>query len=139
MWTGGNNQIGGLRSSSSEMPRSVTLHIDDFGREALDTYCRQDGSKASAVVGTAVLYYLADQGLHRPAWRVPALVRHAPVGAHALEVELDDPVFRSLEQEAVAQGVAPERLAEHALTYFLADVDSGRLADRLGDALGGEP
>jgi hypothetical protein len=41
-------------------------------------------------------------------------------------------------QQADEQGVAPDVLALHALLYFVADVDSGRVGQRLDDALDGE-
>jgi hypothetical protein len=52
-----------------------------------------------------------------------------------LNVELDDETWRALAVEADRQGVLPEVLCVHALLYFVADVDSGRLAERLGHAL----
>ena len=59
-------------------------------------------------------------------------------GNHALAVELDDETWSGLRQEADEQGVAPDVLALHALLYFVADVDSGRVGRRLDDALDGE-
>jgi HEAT repeat protein len=85
-------------------------------------------------VRAASLYYLRDRDSRRPAWRVPDL---APPdeGDGALLVELDDETWSALRHEAEAQGVTPELLALHALLYFLADLDSGRVRRRLGDAL----
>jgi hypothetical protein len=111
----------------------MTLHIDRFGREALDAYSSRAGSPARSVVRTAALYYLADRGLDRPAWRIPRFSREVLPAGPVLEVELDDRTFRTLEHEALRQGVAAERLAEHALLYFLADLDSGRVGGRLGE------
>jgi hypothetical protein len=88
------------------------------------------------VVRTASLYYLADRDSGRPAWRVPRFVRNPP-GVDSFEVDLDDDTFAALRQEARGQGVEPSRLAEHALLYFLADLEGGRLAERVGGAVGG--
>ncbi len=52
------------------------------------------------------------------------------------DVDLDDDTFAALRQEAAGQGVDPSRLAEHALLYYLADLDGGRLAERIGGAFG---
>jgi hypothetical protein len=117
----------------------MTLQIDGFGREALDAYASRAGSAAPDVVRTATLYYLADRALERPAWRIPRFTRELVRGrGTALDVEFDEDTFGTLEQEANRQGVAAERLAEHALLYFLADSESGRLVSRLENALGEE-
>jgi hypothetical protein len=114
----------------------MTLQIDGFGREALDAYSSQAGSLSPDVVRTATRYYLADRDLDRPAWRIPRFTRQlVRDGGSALDVEVDLDTFSTLEDEARRQGVAAERLAEHALMYFLADSESGRLASRLGDAV----
>jgi len=67
------------------------------------------------------------------AWRVPRFVRPAQPGGAGTDVELDDATMQALEQEARRQGIPPGRLVEHALLYFLADLDSGRAEARLAD------
>ena len=47
----------------------------------------------------------------------------------------DDETWVALEAEAEEQGVTPEALAVHALLYLLADLDSGRVGDRLEQEL----
>ena len=54
----------------------------------------------------------------------------------ALFVELDDETWSAVRGEAEEQGVTPDLLALHALLYFVADVDSGRVGERLDDAVG---
>ena len=118
------------------MTKSMKLRLDSFGRQALSEFAEERRDSASAVVRTASLYYLADRDSGRPALRVPRFVRDPP-GADSFEVDLDDDTFAALRQEARGQGVEPSRLAEHALLYFLADLDDGRLAERVGGAVGG--
>lgn len=117
---------------------SVRLELDDFGKEALEAQVRR-GSTRDAVIRTAARYYLADRDSGRLAWRPPRFARteHQFAGA-VTNVELDEDTMQALEDEARRQGVAIHRLAEHALLYFLADLDSGRAVARLGDALEGE-
>jgi hypothetical protein len=126
------------RSSTERawMTKSMTLRLDSFGRQALSEFVDERRDSASAVVRTASLYYLADRDSGRSAWRVPRFVRSQPE-VDGLEVDLDDDTFDALRQEATGQGVDPARLAEHALLYFLADLDGGRLAERLGGAVDG--
>jgi hypothetical protein len=76
------------------------------------------------VVRSATLCYLADRDLDRPAWRIPRITRHlVPARGQALDVEFDEDTCGSLEREARRQCVAAERLAEHALMYFLGSED----------------
>jgi hypothetical protein len=52
-----------------------------------------------------------------------------------VDVAFDDETWDLLEAEAQEQGVTPEVLAVHALLYLLADLDSGRIGDRLDQEL----
>jgi hypothetical protein len=116
------------------MSRDVSLHLDKFGQRALERFARgRDGSEAAAV-RTASLYYLADRDSQRPSWRVPPFAAGEGTDA-TLRVRLDDETWRALDDEAGRQGVTPDVLAVHAVMYFLADLDSGRLADLLEGAL----
>jgi hypothetical protein len=116
------------------MTKSITLRLDSFGQQALSKFAAQQRDSASAVVRTASLYYLADRNSGRAAWRVPRFSR-APPGGDGLDIDLDDDTFAALRQEAGAQSVEPARLAEHALLYFLADLDAGRIAERVSGAV----
>jgi len=51
-----------------------------------------------------------------------------------LSVRLDSFVWQALELEGNRLGVSEEELAGFAIAYYLADVDSGRLARAIGDA-----
>ena len=115
------------------MARCIALHIEAFGQDALKA--TRSATTRTAVVRTAVVYYLSDRELGRAGWRIPRFLQTAQQRGPALEVRLDDETFETLEREAERQGVTSARLAEHALMYFLADLDSGRVSDRLGEAL----
>jgi hypothetical protein len=112
----------------------VTLRLDRFGQDALEKYVRGSGASHAVAFHTAVRYYLSEVDSDRPAWRVPRLARSA-VFPDALEVELNDELFAELEREAQRQRVSVDVLATHAVLYFLGDLDSGRAAARLGDAI----
>ena len=117
------------------MSKTMTLRLNPFGRQALAECAQEHHDSAERVVRTASLYYLADRDSGRAAWRVPRFLRSAPEGDEALQVDLDDQTWDALVREARGQGVDPARLAEHALLYYLADLDEGRLAHRLGGAI----
>lgn len=116
------------------MTRNVTLHLDAFGQESLDRLMHEgDGSPASTF-RTAALYYLADRDSERPAWRAPRFQSKQPAG-EGLRVVFDDDTWDALGDEARRQNVETPELAVHALLYFLADLDSGRLGEILETAL----
>lgn len=117
------------------MTKRMTLQLDRFGKQALAEFAEERHDSASVVVRTASLYYLADRDSGRAAWRVPGFMQASPSSADRIEVNLDDETWTALAEEARGQGVEPSRLAEHALLYFFADLDGGRLADRLGGAV----
>jgi hypothetical protein len=104
----------------------VTLRLDDFGKRALEAETR-GGSSRDAVVRAAARHYLDDEDSGRIAWRPPRFVGAARPEVEATDVCLDPETIQALEDEAHRQGIAPERLAEHAFLYFLADLDSGRI------------
>jgi hypothetical protein len=101
----------------------VRLKLDGFGETALAA----SGGFGQPMIRTAARYYLADRDSGRVAWKVPIFVRtddcDDPSGT---EVEFDEDTMTSLEEEARRQGIAPSRLVEHAVLYFLADLDCGR-------------
>ena len=116
------------------MTKSMTLRLDPFGQQVLSEFAEEQRDSASAVVRTASLYYLADRDSGRAAWRVPRFRRSPPTGA-GFDINLDDETFAAMRQEADGQGVDPARLAEHALLYYLADLDGGRVAERIAGAV----
>jgi hypothetical protein len=119
-----------------QMSRSMTLRLDQFGRQALADYAEKRHDSAGVVVRTASLYYLADRDSGRTAWRVPPfLASQREESSTDVRVDVDDETWKALATEARRQGVATERLAEHALLYFVADLDEGRIAERLGGAV----
>jgi hypothetical protein len=119
------------------MTRNVKLRLDEFGQQSLDRFvARGEGTPAGAL-RTAALYYFADRDAQRLAWRAPRFRMRSAVDP-GIKVAFDDDTWAALEEEARRQGVEPEDLAVHALLYFLADLDSGRMAHLLEDALSDE-
>ena len=116
------------------MTKSMTLQLDNFGRKALSEFAEEHRNSTGTVVRTASLYYLADRDSGRAAWRVPRFARTSS-NVDGLQIDVDDETFAALREEATGQGVEPSRLAEHALHYYLADLDGGRLAERVSGAV----
>jgi|Tabmets5t2r1_1033131.scaffolds.fasta_scaffold12203_2 hypothetical protein len=117
---------------------SVRLELDDFGKQALEAQVRS-GSSRDVFIRTAARYYLADRESGRVSWRPPRYLRRGAGRALAVtEVDLDEETMKALEEEARRHSLPAARLAEHALLYYLADLDSGRAAARVRDALEGD-
>ena len=114
------------------MSTDVTLRLDEFGQRAFARLARGRRGSAAAAVRTASLYYLADRDSGRRAWRVPQF--HAGESGPTLRVRLDEETWRAVNQEADRQGVSADALALHAVMYFLADIDSGRMGRLLDEA-----
>jgi hypothetical protein len=116
------------------MMKSVSVRLDRFGQDFLEDYVRRSGGSRAGVLQTAVHYYLGDSDSGRAAWRVPQLALTA-TSADGVELELEDDLLGRLEGEAQRQDVSVEMLAAHAVIYYLTDLDTGRAAARLGDAI----
>jgi predicted DNA-binding ribbon-helix-helix protein len=116
------------------MTKDVKLHLDEFGQRAVERLITHGRRSADAAVRTACLYYLADRDSGRPAWPAPRFAPEPPLGS-TLDVRLDDATWEALSGEARHQAVTVEQLVLHAVMYYLADLDSGRLAGLLKGAL----
>ena len=116
------------------MQRLLTLSLEEFGASTLEAEAKRYSVSTAGLAGHAVRYYLSDRDSGRMALRVPRLSPD-PARKPALELRLDlDPdSWRELEEEAERQQVSVERLLEHAIVYFLADLDAGRVARRMLD------
>ncbi|HEX6781202.1 MAG TPA: hypothetical protein VF125_04140 [Solirubrobacterales bacterium] len=52
-----------------------------------------------------------------------------------VELDVADDLWLEFGEEAAGQGVTVDQLAEHAAFYFAAEVDAGRVTDRILDDL----
>src|SRR5262245_18612439 len=109
--------------------KALTFQLDGFGREALEKFVRGRQHSRSAAVRIASLYYLADRESRRPGWRAPRFATPSRDAAD-VTVRLDVETWEALQAEAERQDVSAADLTRHAVLYFLADVDSGRVAGR---------
>jgi hypothetical protein len=114
------------------VPRSLTLSLEEFGASTLEAEAERYSVSPVELGRRAARYYLSDRDSGRMAFKVPRLPQE-PERRPALELSLDlDPdTWRELEEEAKRQEVSVERLLEHAIVYFLADLDAGRVGRRM--------
>jgi hypothetical protein len=114
------------------MRRPLTLALDEFGAAAIEEQAAHYSLTPAELARRAARYYLSDLGSGRIALRVPRLdTGGAGKRSMRLEVDLDADSWRGLEGEAKRQQVPVEALVVHAILYFLADLESGRVGRRI--------
>jgi hypothetical protein len=111
----------------------VTVLISQLAYEALmrgETSARD--SEKQVRMENALQFYLADRGTDRPAWPYPGFLRGSETRTDVeITIEVQTKLWREFGEEADAQGVTVEQLAEHAAFYFAAEVDAGRVTERI--------
>jgi hypothetical protein len=114
------------------MRRLLTLSLDEFAADAIEEQAAQYSVSPAELGRQAARYYLSDLGSGRLALRVPRLDKGgAGRCSMRLPIDLDRDSWRELEAEAKRQEVPIEALVVHAILYFLADLDSGRVGRRI--------
>lgn len=112
--------------------------MDAFGARALEGFLVACGGSHSGMLRLATRYYLSDADEKRLVWPAPGQSSRPPGGRSCLELAVDDGTWRALVEEARRQDVEVGALAEHAILYFLADWDSGRVAERFPELIEAE-
>ena len=80
----------------------------------------------------AVHIYLSDRDSGRPGWAYPDFMRDREVAEEVeLKLRIDRDLWRRLEEEAERQKVSLQKLLEHAALYAAAEVNAGRLTERI--------
>ena len=117
--------------------RQVSLGLSELAFEAL---VGKEGDRSAATsMESAVRCYLGDRGTDRPAWPYPGFLRGSePQRDVRLELDVADTLWDDFSEEASRQEVTLEQLAEHAAFYFAAELDAGRVTQRILDELIGE-
>jgi hypothetical protein len=108
-----------------------------LSRLAFDALAGDSGPEAApGRLESAVRCYLGDRGADQAAWPYPAFLRGSrPQVEVELELDVKDDLWRSFEAEANRQDVSPPQLLEHAAFYFAAELDAGRITQRILDDL----
>ena len=110
----------------------IAITFDEFGWTGLEGQARAERVELDRLVALACTYYESELAAGRAATVVPRFGQ--PVAGRetrTLVLELDAECLRRLRQEAVRKGLALERLFEHAALLYLADLDAGRVAERV--------
>jgi hypothetical protein len=117
----------------------VTVGLSDQALEALGSTESAAAVQPPVRMRQALRCYLGDRGSDRPAWPYPSFLRGAESQGDALlELDVEERLWRDFEEEASRQGIAVDRLAEHAAFYFAAELEAGRLTERILEDLEGD-
>lgn len=120
----------------SSVKRTVAVQLSQFALDALVGKGGPPFPDASARMEMAARCYLGDRGSDRPAWPYPAFLRASEAQEDvALDLSIDEELWRSFEEEAERQGVSVQQMSEHAAFYLAAEEDAGRLTLRILDDL----
>lgn len=83
-----------------------------------------------------IRFYLRESGHNGAGWAYPGLLRVGrPEEEVEVEVEIDESLWGQMEREAERQHVTVTQLLEHAALYYAAELDAGRLTERILDEL----
>jgi len=118
------------------MKRSVSIHLSEFAREAVAGEDR-DVDRVAAAVVRAVRCYIGSGESGGPGWSYPGFAQADDQdGAVEVSLSIDEDLWRSLATEAERQGASTEEMVVHAALWFAAEVDAGRITQRIIEGLG---
>jgi hypothetical protein len=116
---------------------SVSLWLSQPAFEALAGAGGEEADHAAARMEAAIRCYLSDKGNRRPAWPYPGFLRESETQEDVeLGISVDAGLWDAFEAEAGAQSVTVQQLTEHAAFYLAAEIDAGRITQRILDDLG---
>lgn len=114
--------------------KSVSVELSEFAFEALAGEASPDTGSLSPRLIQAIRLYLSDKEVERPGWRYPAWRQGRETGAmRSIDLSIDEDLWSELATEAIQQGTSVDRLAEHAALYFAAELNAGRITERILD------
>jgi len=123
------------RPGDARVAHGITLRLNKFGWDSLESEARRDGETLDDLLSRAAAYLDAELPTRRAAVLAPSFKPRGRGAPREIWFEVSRDCWQRLESEAERQGVSLERLLEHAAMLYLADIESGRVANRLlGDA-----
>jgi hypothetical protein len=91
---------------------------------------------SSNEVVRVIRFYLKEKEAGDVGWAYPDLLRRGrPEEEVEVELEIDESLWGQMEREAERQHVSVTQMLEHAALYYAAELDAGRLTERILDEL----
>jgi hypothetical protein len=120
----------GLTRNDNAGGRRVSLSLSQL---AFDALVGEEGDRSVPMgLESAVRSYLGDRETDRPAWAYPGFLRGSESQQEVeIEVEVPADLWDAFAAEAAKQEVSVDQLAEHAAFYFAAELDAGRVTERI--------
>lgn len=110
--------------------RQVVVAISELAAEALFV----DGTEPALGMESALRCYLGDREAGRPAWPYPSFLRGSETQRDVrVEMEVPGSLWADFKEEAARQDVTLDQLAEHAAFYLAAEMEAGRVTERILD------
>ena len=119
------------RPGDARVTHGLTLAFEEFGWESLESAARSDGETLDELLARAAAYFDAELPTARAAMLAPPFKPGGRGTSREIRLEVSRDCWERLQGEAERQGVSLERLLEHVALLYLADIDSGRVAERL--------
>jgi hypothetical protein len=111
---------------------SITVRLSEFAVTAL--VGEERGRElVLAALERAVWVYLNDSDTDRPGWRYPLFLRDKVTGVTEFQLDLEPSLRDALEDEAERQEVSLSQMATHAVLYYAAELNAGRVTERILD------
>jgi hypothetical protein len=119
--------------------RSVTVTLGAIANKILAVEMVTRGHSSSMSAERAIRVYLRDKDSAEPGWAYPPFLRaRRPVDAVQMHLDLDAELWEALSHEAIDQDVTVQQLLEHAVLYFAAEDNAGRVTERIIEDLEGD-
>lgn len=110
----------------------VRVELSQLAFQALMGDDVDSTEQVSLRMESALRCYLGDRGTGRPAWPYPSFLRGSePQRDVEVEFDVEESLWREFEGQTTAQEASVDQLAEHAAFYFAAEVNAGRLTQRI--------
>jgi hypothetical protein len=94
-----------------------------------------DPGRLALLVPRAVRFYFEESDGGRPGWRYPSFIDGDDGAKDGREVALPGDLWQQLRAEAERVEATPEALLQHAIFYYGAARDEGRLTARIAEEL----
>lgn len=116
------------------MKQLIVIRLGPLALKALAGSDEDGASHIRARAVRALRYYISDLHSERVDWPCPSFLYTPPVdAAETVELEVDSPLWESFIAEAERQDVGVELLVNHAILFYTADRDAGRVTQRILD------